>query len=159
MPPSTARFKSAMRHLPTSVVVAAGMTADATPVGMLIGSFTSVSLTPLLVGFLGDHNSTTFPTLLTLDHVTFSVLSDDDETTPEAFRLPADERFLKAKWSITPYGTPVIDGAVLAVHTKKHSTHPAGDHTMVLLEVLDTTPPALHRRPLIYAEGRMTRLA
>lgn len=157
--PAAARFKSAMRHLPTSVVVAAGMTPTGEPVGMLLGSFTSVSLNPLLVGFLSDNHSTTLPALLELDYWTFSVLADDDDLTPDAFRLPRSERFDKVKWSITPYNTPAIDGAALTIHTRNHSTLPAGDHRLVLAEVLDTTTPDPTRTPMIYIQGRMARIA
>ncbi|CAL9569378.1 Flavin reductase [Actinosynnema sp. ALI-1.44] len=157
--PTATRFRSAMRHLPTSVVVAAGMSPTGEPVGMLLGSFTSVSLDPLLVGFLGDDNSTTLPALLALDHWTFSVLADDDDLTPDAFRLPQSERFDKVKWSITPYNTPAIDNAVLTIHTRNHSTVPAGDHRLVLAEVLDTTILDATRSPMVYVHGRMTRIA
>ncbi|XVV06083.1 flavin reductase family protein [Actinosynnema sp. CA-248983] len=157
--PTATRFRSAMRHLPTSVVVAAGMSEDDEPVGMLIGTFTSVSLSPLLVGFLGDQRSNTLPALLALDFWTFSVLADDDDITPEAFRLPLRERFDKVKWSTTPYNTPVIDGSVLSIHTRHHSTLPAGDHHLVLAEVLDTDVPDPRRRPMVYVDGRMAGIS
>ncbi|MFD0207117.1 flavin reductase family protein, partial [Saccharothrix carnea] len=152
------RFRSAMRHLPTSVVIAAGMAGDQ-PIGMLIGSFTSVSLSPLLVGFLGDHGSKTLVRLLELDLWTFSVLADDDTITPGAFCGPLHERFDQVKWSISPLGTPMIDNAVVSLHCRKHSTVEAGDHDLVLAEVLDITDPDPLRRPLVFAEGRMTGLA
>lgn len=152
------RFRRAMRRVPTSVVVAAGM-ADSQPVGMLIGSFTSVSLSPLLVGFLGDRGSSTLGPLLDLDLWTFSVLAEDDTVTLAAFRRPLGERFDRVAWSTSPIGTPVIDGAVLAVHCRKFSTVEAGDHRLVLAEVLDVTDPHPFRRPLVFVEGRMARLA
>ncbi|MFJ6673198.1 flavin reductase family protein [Actinosynnema sp. NPDC091369] len=155
---TSGRFRSAMRHLPTSVVIAAGMAGDR-PIGMLLGSFTSVSLEPLLVGFLGDHGSRTLRHLLDLDLWTFSVLADDDTTTPGAFRGPLHDRFTGVRWSTSPLGTPVIDDSVLAVHARRHSTVRAGDHDLVLAEVLDVTDPHPSRRPLVFAEGRMTRLA
>jgi flavin reductase (DIM6/NTAB) family NADH-FMN oxidoreductase RutF len=155
---TSGRFRSAMRHLPTSVVIAAGMAGDR-PIGMLLGSFTSVSLDPLLVGFLGDHGSKTLRHLLDLDLWTFSVLADDDTTTPDAFCGPLHDRFTEVKWSTSPLGTPVIDNSVLAVHARRHSTVRAGDHDLVLAEVLDITDPDPFRRPLVFAEGRMTGLA
>jgi 3-hydroxy-9,10-secoandrosta-1,3,5(10)-triene-9,17-dione monooxygenase reductase component len=155
---SPTRFRSAMRHLPTGVVIAAGMSGDR-PIGMLIGSFTSVSLSPLLVGFLGDRASKTLAHLLELDLWTFSVLADDDTIAPSAFCGPLHERFSRVKWSTSPLGTPVLDDSVLALHCRKHSTVEAGDHEFVLAEVLDITDPHPLRRPLVFAEGRMTRLA
>ncbi|MSX92804.1 MAG: flavin reductase, partial [Actinobacteria bacterium] len=47
-----AKFRQVLGHFPTGVTVVTATKADGTPVGLTIGSFTSVSLDPPLVGFL-----------------------------------------------------------------------------------------------------------
>ncbi|MFY8239304.1 MAG: flavin reductase, partial [Ilumatobacteraceae bacterium] len=47
----SAQFRSVLGHVPTSVVVVTGVNSAGTPFGITIGSFTSVSLDPPLVGF------------------------------------------------------------------------------------------------------------
>lgn len=150
-------FRVAMKRLPTSVAVVAGM-REGRPIGMLVGSFTSVSITPLLVGFLGDHRSTSLVHVKALDTWTCSLLDEGDATTPQAFRKPMEERFDQLQWSTSGYGTPVIDSAVLAVHCRRHDVLRAGDHDLVLGEVLDITDHGGQRRPLVFVDGRMTRL-
>ena len=60
-PDDPARFRHVLGHYPTGVTVATAMTSDNAPVGMVIGSFTSVSLDPPLVTFLPGRSSTTWP--------------------------------------------------------------------------------------------------
>lgn len=44
-------LRNILGHYPTGVCVITGMNPDHAPVGMVVGSFTSVSLDPPLVGF------------------------------------------------------------------------------------------------------------
>lgn len=55
----SARFRQVMGHFPTGVTIITGMAGDA-PAGFTIGSFTSVSLEPPLVGFLPQISSDTW---------------------------------------------------------------------------------------------------
>ncbi|KXX55860.1 hypothetical protein AZG88_02150 [Rhodococcus sp. LB1] len=131
---------------------------DDAPVGMVVGTFTTVSLDPRLVGFFGDNSSTTFSVLSGLDRHSFSVLDQDDRTTPDSFRLPLERRFDSLEWSLSGHGIPVIEAAVMTFHTRLHSVVPAGDHQLMLAEVLDVDASAHAGRPLLFAEGKMTRL-
>jgi 3-hydroxy-9,10-secoandrosta-1,3,5(10)-triene-9,17-dione monooxygenase reductase component len=53
------QFRTVLGHFPTGVTIVTGLDGDA-PVGFTIGSFTSVSLDPPLVGFLPQINSDTW---------------------------------------------------------------------------------------------------
>ena len=55
-----ARFRQVLGHLPTGVVVVTAID-DEGPTGLAVGTFTSVSLDPPLVGFLPAASSTSFP--------------------------------------------------------------------------------------------------
>ena len=53
----SAHFRAVLGHVPTSVVIVTGLNAAGDAFGITIGSFTSVSLDPPLVGFLPGVNS------------------------------------------------------------------------------------------------------
>ena len=53
------RFRHVLGHYPTGVTVVTAKEPDGTPVGMVIGSFTSVSLDPPLVAFFPGCSSMT----------------------------------------------------------------------------------------------------
>ncbi|GAA5149074.1 hypothetical protein GCM10023321_12390 [Pseudonocardia eucalypti] len=52
-------FREVLGNFPTSVVAITVIGSDRRPAGMIVGSFTSVSLDPPLVSFLADRSSRT----------------------------------------------------------------------------------------------------
>jgi flavin reductase (DIM6/NTAB) family NADH-FMN oxidoreductase RutF len=150
-------YRRAMGRIPTSVVIAGGM-VDGRPVGMVIGTFTSVSLDPPLVGFFGDHRSETLPHLLEAGRWSFSVLDQHDLATCDMFRGPIAERYANLAWSVSELGTPHLDSAVLTIDAEFYSVSPAGDHDAVLGLVLKVTTGDPMSRPLVFQSGRLARL-
>ena len=51
------QFRKVLGTYPTGVCAVTGTAPDGSPLGMVIGTFTSVSLDPPLVGFLADKRS------------------------------------------------------------------------------------------------------
>ncbi len=54
-------FRRILGHYPTGVCVISAVGEDGAPVGMAVGSFTSVSLDPPLVAFFPDRGSSSWP--------------------------------------------------------------------------------------------------
>ncbi|MFB1298572.1 flavin reductase family protein [Mycobacterium sp. pW049] len=155
--PDHLSFRTAMSRVPTSVIVIATI-HDGEPIGMLVGTFTSVSLSPMLVGYLGERTSRTVPYLLDADRVSCSVLRETDLATVEEFRKPMASRFERLNWTIDDeFEVPLLAGAPLTVVGKPHSVCDAGDHIFSLIEVLAvrTNGPS---RPLVFCGGRLTRM-
>ena len=57
MPIDPMTYRKVLGHFPTGVSVVTATTAEGLPIGLTIGSFTSVSLDPPLVGFLPQVDS------------------------------------------------------------------------------------------------------
>jgi flavin reductase (DIM6/NTAB) family NADH-FMN oxidoreductase RutF len=145
-----------MRRLPTGLTIVSA-TAAGEPVGMLVGTFTSVSLRPLLVGFLGDRASSTLPALLDCEHWGFSVLGEDCIAVVDAFRRPKEQRFTHIAWHPSASGAPLVDGAVVTIEASRYKVGSAGDHCFVTAAVHDVR--VRHDdRPLVYFQGGATRL-
>ena len=49
--PDPARFRAILGHYPTGVCVITSIDEDGSPIGMTVGTFTSVSLSPPLVAW------------------------------------------------------------------------------------------------------------
>lgn len=150
-------FRTALARIPASMVVATAMNGDR-PVGMIVGTFSSASLDPPLVGFLAARTSATLPRLLAAERLCFNLLREDGLSIVDAFRRPAGERFAGVDWRVDPdYGTPVIRPSVLTVHAEPHSVSAAGDHQFVLCRVLHHAVAGL-ARPLVVCAGRLNRM-
>lgn len=155
---SPMKFRAAMGRVPTSLAVAATM-VDGQPVGMLVGSFTSISLDPLLVGFFADLRSRTYDQIKSAERVAFSILGQQSGPVCDAFRLPADERFDTIDWNLSEQGNPVVDDAVLVVEGSIAQRVPLGDHDLVVVSVQRIWENShFSARPLVFHEGRMGRL-
>jgi 3-hydroxy-9,10-secoandrosta-1,3,5(10)-triene-9,17-dione monooxygenase reductase component len=146
-----------MSRVPTSVVIVAAM-HDSEPVGMVVGTFTSVSVDPVLVGYLGERSSRTVSLLLAADQVSCSLLHESQLDLVTAFERPAGSRFDGVAWEVEDqFNVPVFAGAPLTVFGCPAGVTEAGDHLFALIEVLGvhTMGPA---RPLTFCGGRLNRM-
>lgn len=151
------QFRSVMRHVPTGVVVVASTMPDGTPVGLAVGSFVSVSLTPPLVGFFVAHASTTWPLIEPLGRFTVNVLAEDDEATCRAFAMSGGNKFASVTWHPSPMGSPVLDTALAWFDCTANAVSDAGDHRFVLADVHDLSARSAGR-PLVFCHGVYQRL-
>lgn len=150
-------FRKAMRNVPTTITIVSVLCGDQ-PVGMVVGTFTSVSLTPLLVGFLGDNGSSTLRRIRTFDRWSFSILCEEDAAVVDAFRGPIENRFAALDWVVSDSGTPILPSAVVTFETMKYDIVSTGDHDLFLAQVVGIHHGRPNARPLVYFRGRMTGL-
>lgn len=144
-------FRDVMGHYPTGVVVVSAMVDDA-PVGMVVGTFSSVSLDPPLVSFMPMTTSSTYPKLRAADHVCISVFAHDQMQACRTLASKDPDRFEKVAWTLSPSGAPMIDGAVAHIHGRITKEVEAGDHFITLVSVDDL---AIDRgvTPLLFFQG------
>jgi flavin reductase (DIM6/NTAB) family NADH-FMN oxidoreductase RutF/DNA-binding IclR family transcriptional regulator len=145
------RFRHVLGHFPTGVVVVTAMHAESGPVGMAVGSFTSVSLDPPLVAFLPDRSSTSFPLIRDVGSFCINVLADDQEHVCRAFAARGGDKYGATGWHPAGSGAPVLDGVVAWIDCDVEQVLEAGDHYIVLgrvrdLAVQNTTSPLLFFR-------------
>lgn len=152
-----ARFRQLMSRVPTSVAVITA-TVDQTPVGMVIGTLTSVSLEPPLVGFFADEKSHTLQQLLAAGRVAFNLLARESGPIIREFSRPSAERFDGVDWSTTTAGTPYLDDALLVIEGDIVSTTPTGDHRLVLVEVWSALALPDDCGPMVFYAGQLMGL-
>lgn len=145
-------FRDVLGHLPTGVVAVAALDRSGEPVGMAVGSFGSVSLSPPLVAFYPDKRSTTFPLIRESGRFSVHVLSAEQESLCRAFAVKGGNKFDSIDWRTSDHGTPRIEGAVAWLECEIEAVHEAGDHHLVLGRVLDLGlgVPAV---PLVFFQG------
>ncbi|MFI9628789.1 flavin reductase [Streptomyces sp. NPDC052042] len=145
-------FRQTLGNYPTGVVVVTGIDDRGEPIGMVVGSFTSVSLDPPLVAFLPQCDSGTFARLRTADSFCVNVLAADQEALCRRFARRGEEKFAGVAWEPAPSGAPVLDGVVAWVDCTYESISEAGDHYIVIgrASAMDVVRPTL---PLLFFQG------
>lgn len=151
-------FRQILGHYPTGVCVVTTVEADGRGAGMVVGSFTSVSLSPPLVAFFPDKSSTSWPRIEATRRFCVNILADDQEDLCRTFSRPSEDRFAGVSHRLSDHGSPILDGALAWIDCTLHAVHEAGDHYIVLGEVhaLDTQRDG---RPLLFFKGSYGQFA
>ncbi|MDI2132951.1 flavin reductase family protein [Yinghuangia seranimata] len=116
-----------------------------TPVGVTIGSFTSLSLDPPLVLWCLRETSASRPAFTAATHFAVNVLGAHQRDVAERFAGRGD-RFHGTATRPGPYGVPLLDGAVAILMCRRRRVLPGGDHVVLIGAVLtfhSTPGPAL----------------
>lgn len=151
-------FRHVLGHFPTGVVAVTSCDDTGAPVGMTVGSFTSVSLSPPLVAFLPGKQSRTSAKILQNGQFCINVLGAHQESASRAFATGGDRKFDGLDWTPSPSGLPRLDSAVAWIECTVDAVHDAGDHDIVIGRVtsLDAAGPPL---PLLFYQGGYGRFA
>ncbi len=151
-------FRNVLGHFPTGVVLITGIAEDGEPVGMVVGSFTSVSLDPPLVGFLPTVSSYTFKRLRTAKSFCVNVLAADQEDVCRRFAGRTENKFDTVNWTTSPSGAPVLEDVVAYIDCTFESVADAGDHYIVVgaVQELQVSRPVA---PLLFFQGGYGRFA
>lgn len=131
------RYREVMGHYPTGVAVVTGTSPENTPVGMVVGTFTAVSLDPPLVAFMPTSTSGTFALMRNSPAFCINVLAHDQRELCGFMAVPRPGKFDEITWEPSPWGAPMLDDVVARIHGRIHEVIEAGDHLIVLLAVAD----------------------
>lgn len=148
-----AEFRQVLGYYPTGVSAITAMSADGTPIGMVVGTFSSVSLDPPLVGFLPDKNSSTWPRLEAAGRFCVNVLASDQQGVCRQLAGKGPDKFAEVEYTVSDHNLPVIGGALATIECTLHSVTDAGDHYFVLGRVL-RLEAVREADPMLFFRGR-----
>ncbi|MCW8096727.1 MULTISPECIES: flavin reductase family protein [Streptomyces] len=138
-----------------AVITARG---DEGPVGFTATSLASVSAEPPLISFGIGTGASSWPAISRTDHVGVHVLGEHQRELAATFARSGADRFGEpTAWREGPEGVPVLDDVLAWLVCKVVTRVPAGDHRVVLAEVV-LGDPAGAGRPLLYHQGRFNAL-
>lgn len=146
-----AQFRSVLGSYPTGVCAITATGPDGVPVGMVVGTFTSVSLDPPLVGFLPDKSSSSWPLIEAAGGFCVNVLASDQMAACRQIAGKGPDKFAGLDTTPNAQGHPVLPGVIARIDCALHDVIEAGDHWFVLGRVLsleatrDDDPMLFHR--------------
>lgn len=145
-------FRETLGHYPTGVVVVTALNVDREPEGLVIGSFSSVSLDPPLVAYLPMKSSFTYGKIREAEIFCINILAHDQLDLCRSLARGGPEKFDSVDWRPSPGGAPILAGAVAWIECRRGQEVEAGDHFIALGEVLDlrVERPVL---PLLFFQG------
>ncbi|MBV1939990.1 flavin reductase family protein [Streptomyces sp. BV286] len=124
------------------------------PVGFTATSLASVSAEPPMISFGIGTGASSWPAIARTDHVGVHILGEHQRELAATFARSGADRFGEpTAWREGPEGVPVLDGVLAWLVCRIVTRVPAGDHRIVLAEVV-LGDPAGAGRPLLYHQGR-----
>ncbi|WP_239094237.1 flavin reductase family protein [Bacillus sp. B15-48] len=141
-------FKEVLGNYPTGVTVVTTVTEDGTPLGLTVNSFASVSIDPLLILWSIDKRVSSHDVFKNTEKFAVHVLASDQSDVCSVFASKGVDRFANCDWKFSENNLPVIAGATGVLQCKTFKTIDAGDHTILIGQVIDID--SAKKEPLLY---------
>lgn len=152
----TSVLRQTFACFPSGVAAVCAIAPDA-PVGLLVSSFTSVSLDPPLASICIMKESRRWQRLREATRLGVSFLGDGQADVCGRFRGEPEDGFDGLDIGVTPNGAVLLENATAWLDCSIHEEVEAGDHTIVLLRIqaLQASPA---RAPLVFHNSKFHQL-
>lgn len=145
-------FRDVLGSYPTGVCVITSQADAGDRWGLAVGSFSSISLDPPLVGFLPDKRSYSWERIAETGRFCVNVLASEQIDDCRRFAARHEDKFKGISHGTSPAGLPILDGALAWIDCDIERIVELGDHLLVVGAVR-----AMERRaegsPLIFYRG------
>jgi flavin reductase (DIM6/NTAB) family NADH-FMN oxidoreductase RutF len=151
-----ASLREAFGHFPSGVIAIAAE-VDGVRAGLAASTFVPVSLDPPLVSFCVQTTSETWPKLKGVPALGISVLGEAHDTAARTLAAKTGDRFAGLETVSSAAGAVFVKGTSVWLESAVEQEVPAGDHSIVILRVLDIT---VHREvePIVFHRSGFRRL-
>jgi len=150
-----AHFRHVMSHYPTGVCAITGYDASNAPCSMIVGSFTSVSLDPAMIGFLVGHQSTTWPKIAESGKFCVNVLAKDQSDLCTQLASSVADKCDGVDFITSSHGSISLARATVTIECAVRSTFEMGDHLFVLADALALAAHG-NFEPMVFFRNRLT---
>ncbi|WP_210471687.1 flavin reductase family protein [Sporosarcina sp. 6E9] len=137
-----------MGNYPTGVTVVTAFDENNEPMGLTVNSFASVSLEPLLILWSINNGAGSYNDFLKTDKFAVNILASDQADLCTLFSSKVEDRFGVCDWEKSELNLPVLAGSLATLQCKVYKKVDAGDHTIMIGEVLDIHNE--EKEPLLY---------
>jgi flavin reductase (DIM6/NTAB) family NADH-FMN oxidoreductase RutF len=165
-PVDPALFREAMSRFASGVTVVTARQGHAR-FGLTASSFVSVSLDPPLVLVCVSRDLLAHPVIEESGAFAVNILGVHQLEAALRFaglRPAVPDRFEGLDWTSGVTGSPLLKGSVASLDCRLHASHPGGDHTIYVGEVLTAVissdePPLLYHRRLWHRPATLPQAA
>lgn len=154
---SPADFRDTLGQYPTGVCVIVTLDGD-TAVGMTVGSFSSISLEPPIVGFFVDKSSRRLPYFERAGRYCVNVLGAGQSDVCRHFARNLEGLPTHYTSQTSPSGLPLIKDAIAWIDCEISDMIDIGDHQLVVGNVTALQRTA-ENTPLVFVQGKFWQVA
>lgn len=149
----TSLFRTVLGRFATGITVVTTLDHNGDPVGLTVNSLASVSLEPPLILVCIDLDAESHDPLVASDGFAVNILSATQRGLAETFASKQDRetRWGGLEWTAGWGGAPIFEGIIGVLQCEVWKTVEAGDHTVILGQVMDAS--VREGDPLLYYGG------
>lgn len=139
-PLQASALKNIMRRIPYPVTIVTAAFSNSKR-GITIGSFTSLSLDPPLISFNVGRESQMHELIINTGHFAVHIPDAEQEDLCTRFAisdLTDEQQFKDVNHEMHSLGVPLIKGVSAVLICKSHSIVEAGDHSLVIGEIVES---------------------
>ena len=155
---SEREFRDVMGRYPTGVAVVTPVNAQRENIGITVNSFTSVSLRPPLIAFSLDKRLRSLNDWLETETFVVNFLAESQNHVSQAFAVMNGDKWSSASFNLGKTANPILDRKIAALECKRYDCHEAGDHFIMIGQVLHLENED-KGDPLVFHRGRYRTLA
>jgi len=148
-----ADLRRALGTFPTGVTVVTARGSDGRRLGVTANSFTSVSMDPPLVLWNLALRSPNLAAFQHCRHFAINVLAGNQAAICRQFATPSADKFDGLTTLDGIDGVPLIEGAATQFECRTATSHPAGDHLILIGEIVRYR--SQQAVPLLFCHGRL----
>lgn len=145
-------FRNALGLFPTGVAVVTAVNAEGLKVGITVNSFTSVSLDPPLVSVNLSKHIASYNDLVNAGHFTINILKKSQRQLSTQFAQAYSNKWENVAFYLNEYQAPVLECALATFECRHYSKFDAGDHAILVGQVLNFDV-ANEEMPLLFYKG------
>jgi flavin reductase (DIM6/NTAB) family NADH-FMN oxidoreductase RutF len=151
------QLRDAFAQFATGVTIICARSSADRYVGFTANSFTSISLTPPLIGWTLSNRSSSLSAFETTERYAVNVLGTAQVELARRFSRPHADRFQNVPFRLGWSDAPLIEGCVAWFECRHHARHRAGDHELFIGEIV--TVERARGRGLLFHHGRYATTA
>lgn len=145
-------YRTFFAQLPTGVTVIAAHSPSG-PIGLVVGTFSSVSLDPPLVSLMVRTQSRSYEAVREAGRFTANILASDQGHLSRSLAGWAPERFRTVPFAENQPDHLVVEGCLAWADCVIEREIEAGDHTIVLATPGQLTVERPSARPLVFCQS------
>lgn len=153
----TLKFRNALGQFATGVCVITAHTKEATPFGITVNSFASVSLEPRLVLWSLRNDSECYADFESAKFYTVNILGASQSSLSSQYSKKNDHDLDASHYRIGKSTAPVLRGVLASFECEAWQAYDGGDHNILVGKVIemDVNPSGA---PLVFHGGRYREL-
>ncbi|MEP1144207.1 MAG: flavin reductase family protein [Henriciella sp.] len=146
------QLRRVMGCFATGVTVVTTMSCDDSPLGLVVNSFSSVSLSPPLIQWNIKLDSPSRAAFRSYSSFAVNIMGAEDKEQTLRFANPKVDKFSGVDWSPGKTGVPILSNAAAILECELCKSLICGDHEILIGKVVSMRQSDL--APLLFHRGK-----